>query len=450
MTMITLPEEFVARMKGLLGGDYPAFSAALREGDATKALFSGCKLTEDEFTSAADFPLMPLPYGRGGYMFSLEHPGRHPLHHAGAFYVQDPSAQATVSALSLPAGARVLDCCAAPGGKSIQLGCAAGENGLLVSNEINPSRARILASNIERMGLTNTVVTSVPTDILGRWYSGYFDLVVADAPCSGEGMFRKYPEALSGWNPGMVRKCAALQKEILDNVCGCVKPGGYLLYSTCTFSVEENEEQVAAFLSRHGDFTLRPVGDALTAVTAPAVDGLPHARRFYPHLSPGEGQFIALMQRSAECAPQRTPRDERIPPRPDELETLNKFLRENTDIDPAGISVCSSRDGLRTLSCDHPHAGKGVFAYGVLLGTAEKGVFRPHHQFFSAYGHRFLRKLALTSADADTGAFLAGNTVKADIPDGWCTVTVDGAPLAGGKAVGGTVKNHYPKGLRAK
>ena len=435
-----LPIEFEERMSALLGADYPAFKSALTEGRATKGLITGCKASADVIEST--LPVKRLPYG--GYTFDFDSPGKHPLHHAGAFYVQDPSAIATGAAVEPRAGWRVLDTCASPGGKSISYGSRIGDTGLLVSNEISPARAKVLASNIERMGLRNTIVTNLPTEALGGMYSAYFDLVIADVPCSGEGMFRKYPEALSGWNTGMVKKCAKLGEEILENVCTCGRHGGYLLFSTCTFSPEEDEEQIERFLSRHPDFSLCELPESLWAVTAPGIGGI--GRRFYPHISEGEGQYICLLKRACEKDPSVTFNNTGRPPSREELSVFSDFLRENTHVDPADLAVYSCRDGLRALSTAHPVADKGVFAYGVNLGSVEKGVFRPHHQFFSAYGRQFKRIAELDEEKARL--YLTGNVVPFDIENGWCALSYMGAHLGGGKATGGIIKNHYPKGLR--
>ncbi len=447
---IVLPESFEKRLQGVVE-DYPAFAHALCDGEAEKGLFVTNKITSDELRAVLPFDIERLPYSERGFRFDAPLPGRNPLHHAGAFYVQDPSAQATVACAPVKAGMKVLDTCASPGGKSIALGCLIGDDGLLVSNEVNRSRARVLASNIERVGLKNTVVTCVSCETLGDWYDGFFDLVLTDAPCSGEGMFRKYPAALDGWNDGMVRKCSALQHDILESVCNCVKPGGYLLYSTCTFSPEENEYQIESFLDAHTEFTLCKVNEEVKKISACGITQRTRDTcRLYPHLFPGEGQFVALLQRADSDADERgiTFRDASVPPSLSELTVLSEFLRENTDIDPAAVAVRKCKDGLRVLSCEHPVIANGVFAYGVCLGSVEKGVFRPHHQFFSAYGDRFTRRLNFSSCGAEAADYLAGRGFLVDSEDGWCSVSVDGASLGGGKVVCGMLKNHYPKGLR--
>ena len=445
-----LPENFCERMKDILGDEYPAFAQALTDGQASKGLFCARKMSARKLQEHPELALSGIPFTKNGFLFEAEHIGRHPLHHAGAFYVQDPSAQATVSAVEIKPGAKVLDCCAAPGGKTVALSAAVGDEGFVLSNEIDSSRAKKLAQNVERMGLRNTLVTSLTTEELSERYREYFDIVLADAPCSGEGMFRKYETAQSGWNPGMVKKCADLQKKILDNVAFTLAPGGILIYSTCTFSPEEDEWQTEAFLCRHPEFSLIKPSDALDPYTRPGItEKTRDARRFYPHIYPGEGQYIAVMRKSEGQADTRLPASFAQPPTREELTVISDFLKEYTTLDPAALSFVRSPDGLRALSCAHPYPQSGAVSYGVLFGSVEKGIFRPHHNLFSAYGEFFKNRLDLPCPSPEIDAYLKGNTLNVpNMPNGWCCVLAHGCPLGGGKVVSGTLKNHYPKGLR--
>lgn len=448
---MNLPEPFQNRMKALLGSQYPDFEQALND-PPVKGLISGVKLPAAQLADQLPFSLNAVPYYANGFYFSAPSPGRHPLHHAGAFYVQDPSAMAAVCSLPVQKGWRVLDCCAAPGGKSIQLGAAIGPGGLLVSNEIDRGRSRVLASNIERMGLTNTIVTRADAGTLGQWYPDYFDFVLADAPCSGEGMFRKYPEALADWSEGKSAACAALQKEILQQVSACVCPGGYLLYSTCTFSPEENEAVVEDFLDRHGDFALCQVAPVLLAYTQPGLTERTRlARRFYPHTAPGEGQFFALLRRAGDPTGRRqTPSyaNTAKPTSRQEQAVLDEFLKRNTKLDATALSVVSMGGSLWAVPAYHPVPERGTVACGVQLGMVQKGVFRPHHQFFSAYGGQFVRQIELPADSEQAALYLSGHPLVSEGENGWCCVCIAGCPAGGGKRVDGVVKNHYPKGLR--
>ena len=435
---VVLPQEFLTRMEALLGAEYPAFLAEY-EKTPTRALY---KAAEVPFDFAAE-EISHLP---GGYTFDLEKPGNHPLHHAGAFYVQDPSAMATVSAVPFREGMRCLDLCASPGGKTVQIAHRMGKEGFLVSNEINPSRCKVLYSNVERMGFPNVQVTNADPKRMASWYPDFFDLVTVDAPCSGEGMFRKYENAPSEWSANAPAFCAERQREILHYAAQTVAPGGYLLYATCTFSVEENEGTVEWFLEEFPGFALLELPERLQKVSSPGVN-MPFARRFYPHKAAGEGQFVALLQRDGEGVRRDTPAftdgREHIPF--EELRVLEEFL-EGTLEKCGDLNLC--KYGKYLFSATMPAAKENTFSPGVTLGTVEKRRFVPHHQLFKCFGSRFLRKLALTSDDKRVMQYLSGAEIDCELEDGWAVVTLHGLPLGGIKVSCGRGKNHYPKGLR--
>ncbi|MBE6594995.1 MAG: SAM-dependent methyltransferase [Ruminococcaceae bacterium] len=451
-----IPEAFLARMRGLLPQtEYEAFSAALEQ-PAVRALRANTrKATAENLIPLLPFSVTPLPFVANAYYAPEEKVGGLAAHHAGMFYMQDPGAISTVAAAAPREGLRVLDLCAAPGGKSTQLAAAIGEAGVLVSNEYVPARCRILQGNMERMGVCNTVITNLDTRVLADFYGAYFDLVVADAPCSGEGMFRKYEVAGEEWSEENVRASAARQREILENAVRCVAPGGRLLYSTCTFSLEENEENVLFLLDRHPDFQLIPVSPAIAAATA---DGIPLSgreelrlcRRFYPHRSPGEGQFVALLKRAATGVPASPKKDGLTLLTKAETDTVTALFAETLEKMPQK-RLAKLRDSIYLVP-DIPVPGSGVFAPGVCVGTLLKGRIEPHHQFYSAYGASFKRKLLLSASDERVNRYLRGEEIDApelsDEKNGYACVLFEGAPLGGGKAVCGRLKNHYPKGLR--
>ena len=450
-----IPAAFLERMKTLDGLDFDAFSAAL-DAPAVRALrVNTLKTTAERLFPLLSFAPRPLPFAPNAYYATDDKIGAHPAHHAGMLYMQDPSAISAVAA-AMPCGPlRVIDLCAAPGGKSTQL-AAAIPSGVLVSNEYVPARCRILQGNIERMGVRNAIVTNLSTDKLADFYGAAFDLVVADVPCSGEGMFRKYEVAGEEWSPENVLACATRSREILENAAALTAPHGRLLYSTCTFSLEENEKNIDAFLSAHPDFSLTAVPEALLAVTADGIHfagashDLSRCRRFYPHLSPGEGQFVALLTRdaSAEARPNKVQSTPASLSKSDEA-AVRKFLTETLTDLPEGRLV-ALRDTIY-LAPDFPTPSYGVFAAGVAIGTLTKGRIVPHHQFFSAYGTIFRRQLQLSADDARVARYLAGEELAAPElsgQDGFAAVLFEGSTLGGGKAVGGRLKNHYPKGLR--
>ncbi len=460
-----LPQEFCQRMKALLGEDYPAFLAQMEAPDSIHAFrVNTLKISPEEFCKLLSKAPKPLPFFAAGFYSTWDKPGNTPYHHAGMIYLQDPSAMATALALPIQEDWKILDACAAPGGKSGQL-CASAPKGVILSNEYVSARARILQGNLERLGAKNAIVTNLDTCHFSSVYAGYFDLVVADAPCSGEGMFRKNELAISEWSPANVLLCARRQTEILNNLAPCVKENGYLLYSTCTFSQEENEQVICRFLQAHPDFSLVPVSTTLQAHTA---SGIPQAefpydltltRRFYPHITPGEGQFMALLQRKASLTSPPKPADRKLKKvcastalqkvSGKESEEIKSMLRAVlTDLPE--YPIYKSND-LYYLCPDIPLPSFGIVCAGVCIGSVQKGLLRPHHQLFSAYGKAFQRKVDLTPEDPRLERYLRGEEIELEpnqSGNGFCAVLLCGVPLGGGKCVGGRLKNHYPKGLR--
>lgn len=452
-----LPEKFCLRMQALLGKDYEAFIASMREEDAVRALrVNTDKISPSAFSSLAPFPLKPLPYTEDAFVFEADKIGNHPLHHAGAFYVQDPGAMATLHALAVQKGWRVADLCAAPGGKSLQASSYIGEEGFLLSNEYTPSRCRALMENVERLGAKNVCVTSLDTAELAKSYPAYFDLVLVDAPCSGEGMFRKYAYAQEEWSENEVFACAEWQAYILRAASQMVKDGGYLLYSTCTFSLEENEMTVDAFLKAHPDFSVCPVNPAVSAVTADGIafkgaanpDVLPLARRFYPHLSAGEGQFLCLLQRhNEEAQPRINFKEKPSLLSKEEARVASAFLADLMPY-PDAYEIRKMGETAVLVRTDFPLLDKGLCMAGVAVGAFKKGRIEPSHRLFSAFGERFYRKEEMCLGDERLSKYLRGETFATSLPNGYAAVLVEGCALGGIKVVDGVAKNHYPKGLR--
>ena len=446
-----LPKDFLIRMKDMLGDEFDKFEAALGEENVRGIRVNTTKISVEDFLANTELKLSPIGYAKDGFV--PENPdgiGKGPEHHAGMFYVQDPGAMATVKALEIKEGWRVLDACAAPGGKASQLASAVGEDGFILANEYVPKRAKIIVSNFERLGIKNAVVTSLDTAKLSNMFSCYFDLVLCDAPCSGEGMFRKYDEAISEWSEDNVRLCAERQKEILNNLSGLVKDGGYLLYSTCTYSREENEDVVSDFLKNHSEFSLCTVNEKLISATADGLDRMVEARRFYPHLTRGEGQFIALMKKDENLGnlPTILYKEGVKLPAKDEITVVKNFIFDNISGKIEGRFI-KWGEWIALIPHDLPLPPYSVFMPGVLLGEVKKGNFFPHHQFFSCYGNQFKLREELTKGDNRVEKYLRGEEIEAkSTGNGWCAVTYEGVALGGGKISSGRVKNHYPKGLR--
>ena len=448
-----LPEKFLKRMSEMLGDEYPDFERVLGEPNVRGIRVNETKISVKDFLSLTEQTLTPIPYARDGFIpESAEGIGRTAEHHAGMFYVQDPGAMATVKALDVQRGWRVLDACSAPGGKASQLATSIGDEGILLANEYVPKRAKIIVGNFERLGIKNAVVTSLDTKKIGEMYDSYFDLVLCDAPCSGEGMFRKYDEALEEWSEDNVRLCAERQAEILNNLASTVKGGGYLLYSTCTYSREENEDTVKRFLDGHPDFSLCPVNESLISATAAGLDEMEEARRFYPHLTPGEGQFIALIKKGVNSGKMSTVlyKESVKLPTKEESAVFARFVKENLSATPSG-RIIKWGESLALISHDLPLPPYSVFMPGIMLGEVKKGNFFPHHQLFSALGSLFVRQENLKNGDVRVQKYLRGEEIDTQSThNGWCAVLYEGVTLGGGKASGGKIKNHYPKGLRNK
>ena len=454
-----IPEGFKKKIKDVLGDEYPAFIEALETKDAVRGMRANLiKTTPDKIVADGEFALEKLDYVKNGFILREERAmGASPYHHAGMVYMQDPGAMASAAALDVMPDWWVADLCAAPGGKSSQIAERLGDGGFLLSNEYVPKRAKIIVGNFERLGVKNAIVTSLDTAKLSDMYEGVFDLVVVDAPCSGEGMFRKSEDAVNDWSEENVRICAKRQREILTNARGMVKPGGYLLYSTCTYSPDENEEMLSFFLGENPDFSLVKVKEELISRTRPAikryaddVENIEYARRFYPHVSDGEGQFLALMQRDVNASIKQRIlyKDEAKPLSKQESAVVSAFFKEALTKVP-DARVVKVGENISLVSHDCPIPRGGVFMSGVLLGEIKGTTLVPHHQFFSAYGDLFKSRVDLTRDDTRTEKYLAGEEIDADAK-GWCAVFFEGSTLGGGKASGGKVKNHYPKGLRTR
>ena len=467
-----LPIAFEKRMQVLLGNEYDAFLDALKQERAVKGLrVNERKVSVAEFAQHAPFALSAIPYVPNGFIVSEDaQAGKHPYHHAGAYYMQDPGAMATVAAIPSEFWSqktpKVLDLCAAPGGKTTQLAslCAC-RGGAILANEYNAARSRILAGNVERMGLSNVCVTNTDSQHVAAWYPDFFDLVVVDAPCSGEGMYRKNDLAITEWSPENVAACAVRQREILQNAAACVSPEGYLLYSTCTYSTEENEEIVAAFLDTHPDFSLIPCQRDVVAHTADGIDvtngkrpELTLCRRFYPHVCAGEGQFVALLQRAGGVtATAKRGKDHFTPLGKSDRAAVEAFLKETLGHPLTGLCLCGGNAASFPIheEIDFPLPPFGIVSVGATLGELRKGRLVPHHHFFMAFGNVCCSRLILDPCDEAVTRYLAGEEISVDPTlSGYTTVLLQcgdtALTLGGGKAVGGRLKNYYPKGLRSR
>ena len=427
-----LPEAFLTRMQQQLGEEYPAFLESLERPRAVALRFDPRKGA----VPTLPFVKEPVPWEPMGYYYDPQaRPGLHPYHEAGVYYLQEASAMSAVALLDPQPGETVCDLCAAPGGKSTQIAGRMAGQGFLLCNEYSPTRAKILSRNIERMGVANAIVTNEKTGNLAKRLPGFFDRVLVDAPCSGEGMFRKEEAAITDWSQETIEMCAARQAEILDNAAVLLKPGGRLVYSTCTFAPEEDELAVAAFLDRHPEFVPEEVN---APWFTPGPQG---SYRMWPHRLLGEGHFGAVLRKLEGEEPEIPLEKGAALPKP-----WVAFAKETGLTLPEGIPVTFG-DRLYLAPLGTPALqGLRVLRAGLELGTLKKGRLEPAHAL-ALWGRDFANILPLSSQGPEIEKYLHGDVLPGSLR-GWCLVTVDGYSIGWGKGDGNQVKNHYPKGLR--
>lgn len=443
--MLKLPYDFLDEMKEILKDDYGIYEKTINDEPFRGISVNRLKTDKETVKSLLPFEVKESPFYEESFYIPCDEQGigKLPLHHAGGFYVQEPSAASAVSLLDVQKGDRVLDLCAAPGGKSAQIGSLLCGTGLLWSNEVVKSRSQILLSNFERMGISKGVVSSCYPEVLCERLSGFFDRVLVDAPCSGEGMFRKNPSAVSEWSREHVIACAERQLSILKSASKAVKKGGTLVYSTCTFSYEENEGVIKRFLSECPDFETAEINEPFGRKTE-----LPCAVRITP-VEGGEGHFAAKLKRKGET----------------EDETVYYTAVKNSDSDlirlaekelsgifyeiPNGVFYVVG-DKLFILPENLPDIkGLGVIRAGVLAGEFRKKRFEPAHALFmSAKTDNVKRVLNLSGDDKRISDFLSGFEIDCDCENGYTAAAYHGIILGFGKTSDQRLKNKYPKGLR--
>ena len=465
-----LPSFFLTRMKGQLGAEYDAFLESYNSERTYGLRYNPLKQNKESFLKEMPFTLREVSWAEEGFYYeAAQQPGKSIFHDAGAFYIQEPSAMAVVTALEPGPGERILDLCAAPGGKSTQIAGRMRGKGLLVSNEIVPSRAKILSQNIERMGVANCVVCREEPKKLAEFFPAFFDRVLVDAPCSGEGMFRKDDVAITEWSPENVFMCAERQRDILEHAARMVCAGGVMVYSTCTFSVEENENVIDAFVKVHPEFSLE------------------NTERFWPHRVEGEGHFVARLRKAGEREQEnrfyRTIAEELATGQKNNKKGSRKERKENNN----GNEKNKVRENGRTSKqlCESflygdlglteagagrlfkervlfnfgealylipeqmiPLTGLQVERPGLQLGFCEKDRFKPSHAL-ALYLHPEEVHNHYEMSLEQAKRYVRGETFTVE-PErkGWYLMSVQGFSVGFGKAAGGQMKNHYPKGLR--
>ncbi len=434
--MIPLPERFIQNMQQMLGESAPAFFAALNDAPALALRIN--PLRGANAVSAADeYIESPVPWANHGrYLRPGARPGAGIAHAAGAFYIQEASAMIAAEILNPQPGEYILDLCAAPGGKSTQIAAALQNKGMLVANEPEPARAKVLSANLERMGAGHAVVTNAYPDALARCWAGFFDGVQCDAPCSGEGMFRRDPDSRSQWAVGSPAGCAKRQSEILDRAAKLVRPGGRIVYSTCTFNAEENEGVIRAFLANHPDFTAE---DFFLPGIGASQNGMIRA---WPHIVRGDGHFACKIRRSGDALHPKA-----LAHIAKEDRALLDQLNEICKIDLSDKRIVRAGEYLFACPAALPEAGRvKIISRGLCLLRIGKNYIEPAHALAMAIDPASARKIELT--DAQAVRYLSGEAIETDAPNGWVIAAWRGMALGWGKISCGMIKNHLPKGLR--
>jgi len=442
-----LPKAFASRMRTQLGEHADAYFAALEEPYQRGVRLNPRKKLPSERVEGAG-ECVPWNAACGRYLAMDSSAGLDPLHEAGAYYIQEPSAMCPVAILNPVPGERVLDLCAAPGGKTTQIADALSGEGLIVCNEPVPSRAKILSRNVERMGVTNALVVSADPEKLAPIWPEAFDAILVDAPCSGEGMFRRHPETREEWNEGSPAGCAERQKRILARAVEMLKPGGRLVYSTCTLNEEENENVIAWFLKEHPSLSAVPFSFAIgDGKTIDAPDGMAH---LYPHELKGEGHFVAQVRKAdgAWSDSLFLPASERLgKPQKPLLQAYEAF----TFVKPFGaLPSANAQMGETLLTAPDlpPLKGVKVLRAGVQLGTLKGKVFAPDHALAMALPIPYALPVLEVSRE-EALRYQSGETLPCpESLSGYALPVYQGLALGFGKCSSGQMKNHYPKGLR--
>lgn len=502
--MIQLPQDFVTRMQDMLGEAYPAFLRSYDEEKYQALRVNVLKSTADDFLQRAPFfqcsEAVSVPWEKNGFYYEAgEAPGKHPLHEAGVYYIQEPSAMAPAAYLEAKPGERILDLCAAPGGKTTQIASYMMNEGILVCNEIHPVRAKILSENVERMGIRNALVTNETPQRLAEVFGEYFDRILVDAPCSGEGMFRKNEEACSEWSLANMQHCADRQDEILDCAARMLRPGGRLVYSTCTFAPAENEGSIARFFERHLEYQIVavPKYEGMSeGVPAWAYYGAEHDKgsvvagqgkcfdngacgntqsdramvikeysddmetlrytiRLFPHQVKGEGHYLAVLQKQGEVPDgcQGFPQNglqKGIHAK--EVKEFLQFQQETLNgnlVEAAEDCLLKFGDQLYLMPKEMPSIkGLKVMRAGLHLGALRKNRFEPSHALALALEKEDVKQSMELGSDGNARAYLGGMTLNHSGEKGWYLMTYQGYSIGWGKLAGQVMKNHYPRGLR--
>lgn len=438
-----LPSNFIDNMKNLLGNEFDSFLDTYEKERAYGLRINKLKISVEEFLKISPFNLNKIPWTCDGYYYEENiRPAKSPLYHAGLYYIQEPSAMAPVEFLDVQKGHKVLDLCAAPGGKSIQIASKLDGKGLLVTNDINSNRVKALVKNIEIYGVKNVLVTNDSPERLCNNFEGFFDRILVDAPCSGEGMFRKDESLIKSWEKDDISIYPNMQREILKKASNMLKVGGKLIYSTCTFNMGENENMIKEFLNENGNFKLLDIPKDFGISEG---INLKEVGRLWPHKLKGEGHFLALLQKTdGKDVNHSLENKDSNPP-----QVYRKFEEDNMNIKLEGNFITINENLYLAPDDLIPIKNLKAVRTGLLLGQIKKNRFEPSQAFAMALRKEFFKRIIDLSKDSnDVIKYLKGETIFVDGENGFNLITVEGYPLGFGKLNNSTLKNGYDKNWR--
>lgn len=446
---MNLPKEYTDAMKELLGDEFDAYIESFGDKRIYGLRVNNLKISTEDFLKISPFKLTPIPWIENGFFYDEEEkPAKHPYYFAGLYYLQEPSAMTPANLLPVKEGDYILDMCAAPGGKSTELAAKLMGTGLLVSNDVSASRAKALLKNLELFGVENALITSEDTSTLRDSFLGFFDKILIDAPCSGEGMFRKDSKLIKAWEKNGPHVYGAIQREIVLDGADLLKPGGYMMYSTCTFSKHEDEETIGYLLNNRPDMKVVKASDY--EGFSHGFDGMEECIRIFPHKMKGEGHFLTLLQKSGDVQErlQTDLTDGKKKLAGELLEFLGQVLKP---VEPSRIHMVGERayllpEGMPDYERLH------ILRAGLLLGEVKKNRFEPSQALAMALKKdEFAQSIDLSCDDLNVIKYLKGETIEVEesaAKQGWNLVCVDGFPLGWGKLTGSTLKNKYHAGWR--
>ena len=457
---MNLPVAFTDKMKKLLGNEFEDYIKCYEEKRLYGLRVNTKKISVEEFKKICPFEITPIPWIENGFYYDGEHvqAAKHPYYFAGLYYLQEPSAMTPANRLPVEPGDKVLDVCAAPGGKATELGAKLQGEGVLIANDISNSRAKGLLKNIEVFGIGNVLVLSEEPGKLEEYFPEYFDKILIDAPCSGEGMFRKDKKMVKAWEEHGPEFFAKIQRSIVTQAARMLKPGGMILYSTCTFDPEENEGTIEYLMSQYPEFIIKEIrpyeGFACgkPEVTESKLEDFKKTVRIWPHKMHGEGHYVALLQKGEPAIyKENVASKNRIKKVPEEI--LEFFADIDWEMDWSRLELYSEKvyympEGIPNVK------GIRFLRTGLYLGDLKKNRFEPSQSLAMCLKkEEYKNTINLFSSDERVIKYLKGETIDVDDivslkAKGWHLVLVDGYPLGWGKLANGTLKNKYLPGWR--